>query len=485
MSKRSTFGGVGALVVMVSPAFADVTAPQIWAEWQEMQAGMGSTLTVGSENYAGGVLTLDRVMLSHTDDGDDTTGEFAQIVMRDLSDGTVQIELSPVFALSTEMTAAGTTSQSRIEISHESLQIIASGDADSRVYNYTAAAINARLLEAVTDGTAEDVEFTATLTDLTSTAEIGLGAGERPFKSSLASGALTLGLAVAEDDGSAMELTYIMSDITTASGGMIGDASGDTGLTGSSQLGYAGAEFAVTVTDDGEALTVTGDTGEGAVDMALSSESLSIGGETKAVRMQGTVPGFPVPVEVSMDMASSGFTVPMGVTNGPRPVALNIAYRGVKISDVIWGMFDPQQILPRDPATIAIDLTGMATTFVDMFAGSDMLEDMTTAPAQIDSASLNELTVEIGGAKLTGAGAVTFDNAGPMPEPLGKLSFALTGGFALLDKLSAIGLMPAGQAMGIKGMAGMVARPVGDDQLVSDIEFTPGGGIVANGMVLK
>ncbi|MGB3409461.1 MAG: DUF2125 domain-containing protein, partial [Jannaschia sp.] len=107
------------------------------------------------------------------------------------------------------------------------------------------------------------------------------------------------------------------------------------------------------------------------------------------------------------------------------------------------------------------------------------------APGELKTLDLNPLQVSLAGAELTGEGSVEFPTPGPVPQPVGSVTLSLTGGLALIDKLVALGFLPPEQAAFAKGMAGVVARPVGEDALESLIEFTPGGGITANGMPLQ
>jgi hypothetical protein len=110
---------------------------------------------------------------------------------------------------------------------------------------------------------------------------------------------------------------------------------------------------------------------------------------------------------------------------------------------------------------------------------------------EIHALTVNALTLAIAGARLTGAGDFTFDNADMstfpgMPRPEGALDLQLTGGNTLMDTLVAMGLLPEEQAMGARMMLGLFARPgSGPDSLTSRIEITPDGQLLANGQRLR
>jgi Uncharacterized protein conserved in bacteria (DUF2125) len=72
-----------------------------------------------------------------------------------------------------------------------------------------------------------------------------------------------------------------------------------------------------------------------------------------------------------------------------------------------------------------------------------------------------------------------------MPRPEGVIDISINGANALMDNLVAMGLIPEDQVMMARMMIGMFATPVGEDMLTSKIEFTPEGGILANGQQIQ
>jgi hypothetical protein len=163
------------------------------------------------------------------------------------------------------------------------------------------------------------------------------------------------------------------------------------------------------------------------------------------------------------------------------------------LPDQLWSMFDPGAQLPRDPATLLIDLSGKGRLFFDLLDPEQVerMEDSETAPGEVESLTLHDLTLDVAGATLTGEGAFTFDQSdtesfGGAPAPEGALDLRLVGGNGLLDKLIAMGLVPQDQATGVRMMMGLFARPgPGEDELVSKIEVTEDGQVLANGQRIK
>lgn len=110
---------------------------------------------------------------------------------------------------------------------------------------------------------------------------------------------------------------------------------------------------------------------------------------------------------------------------------------------------------------------------------------MQTPPVELDSLKINQVRLAVAGAELSGTGDLTFDNAAPVPMPLGAIDLSLNGAKGLMDKLVTMGLVPQDQAMFAQMMLGVYAVPSGDDAVTSKIEFKEGGQILANGQRIQ
>lgn len=95
------------------------------------------------------------------------------------------------------------------------------------------------------------------------------------------------------------------------------------------------------------------------------------------------------------------------------------------------------------------------------------------------------------GASLTGDGGFTFDNSDTttfdgMPKPTGSIALNLQGANALMDNLVKLGFVSEEQVSGARMMLGLFARPgAGSDELVSEIQITEDGQVLANGQRLR
>ena len=209
------------------------------------------------------------------------------------------------------------------------------------------------------------------------------------------------------------------------------------------------------------------------------------GGGAKTVDMTFSSPDIPFP-ELKLSYAEAAFNLllPLAKTEEPADFAFLTKLVDLKVSDEIWGMFDPGAVLPRDPATIVIDTKGKAKVTADISDPAAMSEG--TPPGELHALDVTELRASVAGAELTGSGAFTFDNTdtvtfGGMPAPTGKLDLRLVGGNGLMQKLVTLGILSEEDVMGANMMLSMFANPgPGEDELSSTLEFKDKG-FFANG----
>jgi hypothetical protein len=256
---------------------------------------------------------------------------------------------------------------------------------------------------------------------------------------------------------------------------------------------YASGIYKVEATGPDGNFNVDTSGGAGKLTFRMSKDGLAYGGESGESTMAVTG-AMPFPIEASIAQSAFNIVMPVAKSDAAQPAALLVKLVDLKVSDSLWDMIDPGTQLPRDPATLIIDLSGAVKPLIDLFdpATAEQMAATTPdagaippSPFEVAEAKINQLQVKAVGAELTGTGAVTFDNSAGVPKPLGAVDLSLTGANALMDKLAAMGIMPEDQIMGARMMLGMFAVPTGDDALSSKIEFKDDGGIYANGQRIQ
>ena len=197
-------------------------------------------------------------------------------------------------------------------------------------------------------------------------------------------------------------------------------------------------------------------------DLAFSMDEngLDYGGTSRDMTM--TVGGSAIPFPpMSFAMAESGgrFAIPVVPGEDPQNFVLRMSMVGLEVDPMLWGMIDPGEQLPRDPATIILDMDGEVVLTEDIFDPEFAEQAMMGPPGQINGLNVNEIRITLAGAELTGDGDFAFNNDLGMPLPSGVANLMLTGGNGLLDTLVGMGLVPEEQAMGAPHDDGSVRPP--------------------------
>jgi hypothetical protein len=226
---------------------------------------------------------------------------------------------------------------------------------------------------------------------------------------------------------------------------------------------------------------------------SISPDAIGYDFVEHGVRVKLSSSKLPFPtVGLGFDELKLSFAAPLSKSDTPQDFQIVAALRGLTVDDVIWSIFDGAKTIPRDPASIAVDVSGKVQVLDNIMDPTTLatIDNPNQPPMLPVSFKVNELLASFGGALLTGDGTFKFDftnpkAAGGVPLPVGELNLNLTGGLGLLDKLSAIRLVPKDAAMGIQAMLGVLARPVGDDAFKSKIEVTADGSVLANGQQIR
>ncbi|MCU0855277.1 MAG: DUF2125 domain-containing protein [Rhodobacteraceae bacterium] len=478
-------------------ASADLTAAQVWADWQESAASLGQTLSVGSEESGSGSLTLRDVSI--TMDGPDggVNGTIAEVVMTEQGDGTVAIEMSPELPLDfTSLGPDGEQAEFSVVIDQSALDLVASGAEGAVSYAYSAPTMSITLTSATTNGEPMDVDGAVTLAGLEGSYAVTEGSA-RTVDSALRASTITVdfGGTDPESAGDTFAVSMSMSDLDSQSTGTMSPLMGmanlgemvGAGLATSGTTTHGPATLTVTGTSAGSAFKIDGAYQSGAYDVAIGESGLDYGYTGRGFTLSASGDQIPFPdASLSAEEIGSRLAMPVTVSEEPGDVALALRLVGFSLSDQLWSMLDPGAVLPRDPASLVVDVTGKANWLVDVFDPALANTPMDAPPGELHALTVREILLRIAGAELTGSGDFTMNNDAPMPMPAGTLNLRLVGGNGLIDKLVQMGLVPEDQAMGARMMLGLFARPGdGADTLVSEITLQEDGAILANGQRIR
>lgn len=472
-------------------AAADVTAADVWANWQENLEIYGDGLSIGSEDASGDTLTISDLTLSMAEDGDTVTANLGTIVFTELGDGTVSVTMDESYPINLTIDGVDIVAN----VIQSNMEMIVSGTPEEMNYGITADSYGIEVNEF------DDVAGEIRLVMNNVSGGYGVTTGEmRALDYAISAASVDLLVDVAEPGGEAYVIASGKIDaLDTSFGADIPlDIDYDNpeemfanGFSFSGGYEFGGAQYLFDVNADGESFAGTASIGTGGLAVSLDSEEISYSTGTANVAIDLQSNQLPFPISVSASEYALGFFMPVGTSDEPSEFGTNIALRDFAINDEIWSMLDPAGNLGRDPATIALAVDGTGRWFFDLL-DPEQADAMAFAdvPGELNSLNLSELTVSLAGALLTGTGAFTINNDdletfGGVPAPVGEVNLELTGANALIDKLVAMGLLPEDQAMMGRMMMGMFARTTGDDQLSSKLEITADGQVLANGQRIQ
>ncbi len=477
------------------PAGADVTPEDVWAALVE-QLSLQGEVTADTVR-SGDRLTASNVTIVGNSGNIDTTVRFNEpFVFRDLGNGTVATEIATSMTVPfSTITPDGQTISGEYQLTQTGMKIIASGEPDNILQQISAETIAYQLsdLQSPADGTV--VSLAATLSNLAGNWRV---AGEAPRKLTSEYGVQAVALAVSVDVAddavsvdvdTSLENVAVKLDYTQAGLGPDADDKElfNAGFAVNLATSTTGSSFAVNGDTEGRTMIVSGQAGPGQSNISVSKDGLQMTSRSEGIVMSGAVADLPFPpVEMRLSNTETILTMPLVETQTPQPFRFRTKLDGLQVSDFLWSLVDPTAQLPRDPASLTVDLEGAGRWLVN-FLDEGALLALQGTPFLPSSVALSALELEVAGASLTGSGGVTFDTPeGGFPQPSGSVDLSLTGGFGLLDKLAAIGLVPQQAAQGIKAVSGIFAqRGDGPDSLTSTIRLEKDGSITANGVPIQ
>ncbi|MFN0115052.1 MAG: DUF2125 domain-containing protein [Paracoccaceae bacterium] len=469
-------------------ARADLTADQVWQSWSDYYSSLGQEITSAASERQGDTLVVSGVAMTAKMPTGSYSAAFGDVRLRELGDGRVEISFAPEVPITLNNTAeSGETVDMGMRMMQTGMSVVASGTPEALSYDVAAPDVRFGIDKMTVDGAEVPMQATVAMTGGAGTHKVTSG-GARAVSSSFTADALSFDVAAKNPEGEGnftakgnMAGISGMSDATMPEGidmtDMKAALAAGFGLT--SGLTFGSGSYSVDFNDAGKTMTANVEAGGGNLDIALSKAGLVYGGGGKAAKISVVASDLPFPVDLAYAETGFNLTMPLSQSDAAQPVAFLVKVIDLTVSEAIWGMIDAGNQLPHDPATVILDVSGMAKLMVDLF--DPAVAESPAPPGQIDQVTLNQLLVRLAGAELTGSGAVNVDNSAGMPAPVGAVDLQLTGGNKLLDTLASMGLIPPDQVMGAKMMLGLFAVPTGEDVLTSKIEFKEDGGIYANG----
>jgi hypothetical protein len=509
MSKFSKIYCASTLSILLgtTSAFADVTNADVWGNWQSYWESMGYSVTAKEAATDGVLMVTDLEMYMVLESSDeDISMTMPSLTLTEQGDGSVKIATPPLSQVTLKMALqTGEQIDALIGYAQDGLDMIATGENGDFEYNYSADAINLSLEKLTVDGAeigSDIAKGVIGLEDISGKTSI-TGGELRNLAQVLNATAMTYDMMFSDpDSGGTAKLSGGLQNLTSdgtsrfpVSGVNMQDMGAmiASGFSANGTFTYQAGNMNMAFDGpDGAGTASTSSTG-GAIEYALGADGLNYDVSKTGLAINALVPNVPLPIVLNMALAKFNFAMPIQKSDEEQDFAFGFTMGDFTVSDMLWGMLDPSAQLSRDPATIALDLTGKAKVLFD-FMNPDQtaaLESSGTAPGELNALTLKNLVVDAVGARLTGTGDFTFDNSDMvsfdgMPRPTGAVDLKLVGGNGLLDKLVKMGMLPQEQAMGARMMMGLFAvAGTEPDTLNSKLEINDEGHVLANGQRIQ
>ncbi|RYH08688.1 DUF2125 domain-containing protein [Tropicimonas sp. IMCC6043] len=494
-------GGVSAAALISAPGIGwSLTAQEAWQSWQEAASSYGQTLTNDGEETMDGKLTVRNVTMSADMDDARIAATIGEVVFAEQGDGTVAITMSESFPLTVDGTdsASGEKVDVTVTVEQPGLEMVASDADGGTQLEYSAPALLVKVAEIKIDDQDFPMQLEVALTDSTGRYAVKSEPGA-PVESSFEAAAVTVMVNAKDPEGNGeAKVNAAIAGLTSSSvaKGMDGADPEEmatmlaAGFDVEGVAEYGATTFDFDFNDNGVATKMAGSLTGGSIGFGLDAEGMlyDVGYEGLDFALSGSEIPFPQ-VTAKLASAATTFRMPVLQSDTAAPFVLRTALEGLEIGEEIWSLFDPAGVLPRDPATLIVDLAGTGRWSIDIFDEEAMMATETSgaAPGAVESIEVRELKLALAGAELTGSGAFALDNSDMqtfdgMPRPEGSANLRLVGGNALLEKLTQMGLVPEDQVMMVRMMTGMFAKPgSGPDELLSEIAVDGSGKVLING----
>ncbi len=502
---RRSCGAALAYAVATQGAFAEITANDVWADWQAYLGGMGYEVT-GDQSTSGDVTTIANMTMAMA--LPETDGQFNMVIpemtLTENGDGTVNIDFPDSFPVSISGESDGEAFSADLLYTQDALNMVVSGTPEEMTYDYTANSLTLALdsMKFGEEAVSQDVlGLNFTMNEVAGSSLMKIGEMRdiaQKFTASTMSYDVAFDEPDSDDDG---RISGKLDDLafegdTTIPAGFdvtnVQDLYG-AGFAASGTFTYGSGSTEMAGTAEGEAFSLSSSSEGGEFTGSIDAQRLVYDLVQNSTKLAVTTADLPFPIEIAMANAGLKLEIPVAASEEIQPFGFGLNLTDFTMSDVLWSLFDPAGALPRDPATIALDTTGTAKVLVDFMdpEAVEALETSEVAPGELHSLKINELLVSLVGAELTGDGDFKFDNSNTeafdgMPAPSGVANLKLVGANALLDTLIGMGFVSENDALGARMMMGLMAVPGEEpDTLNSTIEFTEDGQILANGQRIK
>lgn len=487
-----------------STAFADVTPEDVWATYVSYYEATGATVNGSLESDGDAMVVRNNALTYVFPFGIATVRlELPEMRLTGQADGTVAVGYPDAFDISMSVDVPNEGSGSgTFAVSQTGYSGVASGDPGNVTFTMSADSLRVDakdlnipdmdmdfVMQILSQG--YDVTSTVVTGDLiTVTSDMTLESADIAYVISTPDGAVVsntgqFGRTVSQSE---MALPAGGSDVLNLSTALQAGAY----LRGTSTSESNSSETITTVANQ---VLSEQSSRSGKTDSRVSVDAAGIDLFVDAVdsSFSALMPdAFPFPIEGAIAAAAVGYKFPLLPSEEPQDVGLRLGLTDLSLSDGLWDLFDPAGELPRDPASMNIDMTGSVISGIDLlnFATLESQFSQPVPPITAESVTITDLSVSAVGANAKASGAFTIDMTDMetfpgFPRPTGDAILQVSGANALLDRLTNMGLIGPDEAGMARLSMGDIARSTGDDSFETVVAVTEDGQVMVNGQRMR
>ncbi|MGB1234710.1 MAG: DUF2125 domain-containing protein [Planktomarina sp.] len=496
MSFRTTTA-IALILTSAVPAIADVTPADVWDQVQtSINTDPTISLTIGSIDEAPERIVVSNLAIQSEQDGITFSALSPSLTIQDRGDGTVEMqyaETSPILVSSTEK---GDEFEMALDVIQTAVRYIISGDPELMNFAMSGEQIEVKLTDISTRDSSVQIEGGIIFADLAGNS-IYTGGEDLKYSGDFTAGSMVTDISIQDRaDGSNGVIKSTVTDLRVdaqvempaglaedevfVKGGMfkMDSSVGPTEIV--IDFDIPDTKFRVDVSLDGSA-----------TDVSLSPDGLFYDSSLTNTQLNMMLPDvLPFPIEASLGKFATILKGPVNAGDADD-LQLGLTIADLKISDGIWNLFDPGQLLARDPATLDVQLSGRGAIAFDLNVMEEEIASSNGSPGVIENLKIDALTLNAAGVTADGTGAFVFDNKDlktfpGIPRPEGSAKIEITGANALLDTLIQMGFVAPEEAMGMRmGMAMFTTPGTAEDSLSSEVEVNAQGHVLVNGQRMR
>lgn len=481
-----------------APAGAAVTADQVWADWQRLAAIAGTPLSAIPKRD-GKRLVLSRLSMALGTVADPSTLRLDQLILLENPDGTVSVLLPDNFPVILDLPSSPVKTDPDLltfTTSAPDLAITIAGLGDVAEFTVTAPSLTVTLAPLdLTADTPEELSLTVAAADVSLDHRQDLAAPLKSIASTLSLGTLHADMAVSLQDSEGgsfvIDLAGLKGDLTAAIPAALANAGNQAdpnimeavaaGLALSFNLSHDLLSVSADVADaKAPVVSVQLTSAAGAARTTLDPTGFAFEVTSDTTRLDARLADPEIPVTdvgLGYTQIALGLTAGLASTMDPQDFTSVLRVTDLALGEALWAEMDPTGIFPRDALSLILALSGTAAIKPDALQPGWKPQSDGDLPLDILSVSLDDLLLSGIGAKLTGNGALTFDQTDlatfdGIPAPTGILGFAANGVNALIDRAANAGLITAEELTPLRFGLAFIAKPGdGPDTLTSKVEF--------------